>query len=119
MSSLTAISCSPNFGSSRKVLKGQRIHSSFVLAQTTPPYTPKASPPNNDPDFWADLRKDGVQNTNNLLEINIFDYATAQRIMRMFMHEDANLPVECLQRIAKEGKMVFGFDYFELELMKL
>ena len=108
------ISCSPNLGSSRKIQTGQRIHSSFVLAQTRTPYTPKASPPDDNRQFWEDLRSDGIQNSRKLLELDMFDYATARKIMRMFMHDSDKL--KYLQQIATNGKPAFSLDYSGLEL---
>ncbi|KAJ2912081.1 hypothetical protein MD484_g8331, partial [Candolleomyces efflorescens] len=81
----------PHLGSARKIHRGQKIHSSLILAKTE--YQPKARPPPPDfdptPDlarvrsqqlsredgFWKALRDDGLSNSMGWLEIDLFGYA--------------------------------------------
>ncbi|TFK20468.1 WD40 repeat-like protein [Coprinopsis marcescibilis] len=81
-----AVTYKPHLWGSRKIHSGQKIHSSFVLADRRSDYIPKARPPrdgqygsDNDPDadkrFWEELRRDGLANTHGWLEIDLFEYA--------------------------------------------
>ncbi|KAJ2913619.1 hypothetical protein MD484_g6797, partial [Candolleomyces efflorescens] len=92
----------PHLASGRQVQQGQRIHSSLVLAKVNTPYIPKASPPTGKLSFWDDLRKDGILNSNNLLEIDIYDYPTAQTLLRMFLQDRDDQVLECVKRIATD-----------------
>ncbi|KJA17498.1 hypothetical protein HYPSUDRAFT_192134 [Hypholoma sublateritium FD-334 SS-4] len=64
----------PHLGSPRKIHKGQKIHSSFLLAERLingQPYTPKARPLEDDPNFWETARKDGL---GEWLEQDLYEY---------------------------------------------
>ena len=71
------------------------------------PYIPKACPPNGDPSFWDNLRSKGITKSSDILEIDIFEYATARRIMRMYLSEEKAKIRECVDEIAKERKSTY------------
>ena len=67
----------PHLGASRKIHRGQKIHSSLVQAAglTAENYTPKARPLGDDPLFWEDLRDKGKGLTDQWLEFDLYEHS--------------------------------------------
>ncbi|TFK19343.1 hypothetical protein FA15DRAFT_697596 [Coprinopsis marcescibilis] len=87
----------PHFGASRKIHPGQKIHSSFVLAQQGDHYVPKARPPgtrrttlqgSRDKWFWRKLHEDGLRNMQGWFEVDLLQYA--QTVMKTYVEGRAN-----------------------------
>ncbi len=97
----------PHFGSPRKIHEGQKIHSSFLLADKLingQAYTPKACPVGDNPVFWQNARKHGL---GQWLELDLYEYI--DKLVKGFVDMlDIDL-LECLNQTASWRKQIlFG-----------
>jgi hypothetical protein len=89
----------PHLGSSRKIHRGQKIHSSLVLSdKTRGEYTPKACPLEGGPDFWEKVRTKGL---GDWLERDLYEYT--ETLVNRLIGKDPGTALQTLRQTAISG----------------
>ncbi|PPQ70201.1 hypothetical protein CVT25_011552 [Psilocybe cyanescens] len=100
----------PHLGSSRKIHPGQKIHSSFILADK-PVYTPKARPLSDETDFWSKFRNDDKVSAN-WLERDLYSYA--DDLVKQYIDKQDLVVLQTLYQITS-GFFVAYRQHFEAD----
>ena len=89
----------PHLGSSRKIHSGQKIHSSLILSdKKRGEYTPKARPPDEDPNFWARGLAMGL---GDWLEPDLYEHTHA--LLERLITESPGTVLQTLHQTAMSG----------------
>jgi hypothetical protein len=100
----------PHLGSSRKIHRGQRIHSSLMLTDKTHrEYTPKARPLGDDPNFWENARTTGLR---DWLELDLYEYTETLVKCLGTEHPINGTTLQTLRQTAISGKPAPSLRHF-------
>lgn len=72
----------------------------MILGRPESPYIPKARPKSDEPAFWGKLRQDGLQNSIELLEVDVFYRAVD--VVKKFL--DGRDMLEIWKKMAEDSK---------------